>query len=161
MRTQETQEKNLRIARGYACYDVSQAIHASNYSRDDKVTMLRIINASRNEDALERYESADTMVREALQDIIEETYFGKEAAQKRRCPECGGIYTGTPALSRKDNKTAICPDCGTKEAVAAYVQSMMANRGKENTNRKRTLTHRRDGEKGRHNENRRIGGSPY
>lgn len=30
----------------------------------------------------------------------------------------------------KDNKTAICPDCGTKEAVAAYVQSMMANRGK-------------------------------
>ena len=73
MRTQETQEKNLRIARGYACYDVSQAIHASHYSRDDKVTMLRIINASRSEDALERYESADTMVREALQDIIEET----------------------------------------------------------------------------------------
>ena len=38
MRTQETQEKNLRIARGYACYDVSQAIHASHYSKADKET---------------------------------------------------------------------------------------------------------------------------
>lgn len=130
MRTQETQEKNLRIARGYACYDVSQAIHASHYSRDDKVTMLRIINTTYSEDAMAMYENADTMVREVLQGIIEETYYGKEATRNRRCPECGGIYTGTPALSRKDNKTAICPDCGTKEAVAAYVQSMMANRGK-------------------------------
>ena len=129
MRTQETQEKNLRIARGYDCYDVSQAIHASHYSKADKETMLHIINATYNEDALERYQEADTMVREALQDIIEKTYYGKKPGQ-RRCPECGGIYTGTPALSRKDNITAICPDCGTKEAVAAYVQSMMANRGK-------------------------------
>lgn len=35
------------------------------------------------------------------------------------CPLCGQAYAGRPALSRKDNKTAICPDCGTREALAA------------------------------------------
>ena len=35
------------------------------------------------------------------------------------CPRCGKEYTGHPALSRKDNKTYICPDCGTIEAMDA------------------------------------------
>ena len=35
------------------------------------------------------------------------------------CPLCGQAYAGRPTLSRKDNKTAICPDCGTREALAA------------------------------------------
>mgnify|MGYP002135926898 CR=1 FL=1 len=29
------------------------------------------------------------------------------------CPLCGRTYHGAPALSREDNKTLICPDCGT------------------------------------------------
>ena len=33
------------------------------------------------------------------------------------CPWCGRSYYGTPALSRKDNETLICPDCGTREAL--------------------------------------------
>lgn len=33
------------------------------------------------------------------------------------CPVCGQIYKGVPSLSRKDNKTQICPDCGTREAL--------------------------------------------
>lgn len=33
------------------------------------------------------------------------------------CPRCGGTYCGRPALSREDNETAICPDCGTREAL--------------------------------------------
>ena len=33
------------------------------------------------------------------------------------CPICGNKYTYRPALSRKDNKTLICPDCGTREAL--------------------------------------------
>ena len=33
------------------------------------------------------------------------------------CPVCGNTYQGVPALSRKDNKTHICPDCGTREAL--------------------------------------------
>ena len=38
--------------------------------------------------------------------------------QEEICPYCENIYTGCPALSRKDNKTFICPDCGTREALA-------------------------------------------
>lgn len=35
---------------------------------------------------------------------------------KRICPVCRKNYTEHPALSRKDNKTEICPECGMKEA---------------------------------------------
>ena len=43
--------------------------------------------------------------------------------RKRTCPECGRIYTQHPALSRKDNKTEICPDCGVDEALDAMLRS--------------------------------------
>lgn len=33
------------------------------------------------------------------------------------CPRCGRAYYEPPALSRKDNQTLICPDCGTREAL--------------------------------------------
>ena len=33
------------------------------------------------------------------------------------CPKCGKTYRGRPALSREDDKTLICPDCGTREAL--------------------------------------------
>ncbi|HFR3572204.1 hypothetical protein ACTM83_00690 [Catenibacterium mitsuokai] len=33
------------------------------------------------------------------------------------CPKCGKEYHGSPALSRVDNETYICPDCGTREAL--------------------------------------------
>lgn len=33
------------------------------------------------------------------------------------CPRCGQAYHEHPALSRHDNKTLICPDCGTREAL--------------------------------------------
>ena len=35
----------------------------------------------------------------------------------RVCPKCGQEYTAAPALSREDNATLICPDCGTREAL--------------------------------------------
>lgn len=35
----------------------------------------------------------------------------------RMCPICGRAYTDSPALSRRDNESAICPDCGTREAL--------------------------------------------
>ena len=38
----------------------------------------------------------------------------------RTCPKCGKEYQGYPALSRADNKTEICPTCGTKEALDAF-----------------------------------------
>ncbi|MAH50105.1 hypothetical protein CMI37_30070 [Candidatus Pacearchaeota archaeon] len=33
------------------------------------------------------------------------------------CPRCKNPYEGYPALSRRDNKTSICSDCGTQEAL--------------------------------------------
>ena len=43
----------------------------------------------------------------------------KETNIIRTCPKCGIEYQGYPAISRKDNKTPICPDCGTREALAS------------------------------------------
>lgn len=37
----------------------------------------------------------------------------------RICPICRRVYTEPPALSRRDNTTDICPDCGMMEALAA------------------------------------------
>ena len=36
---------------------------------------------------------------------------------ERVCPLCGQRYTQPPALSRTDNETLICPDCGTRQAL--------------------------------------------
>ena len=35
----------------------------------------------------------------------------------RICPGCGRTYTEQPALSRVDNETEICSDCGIREAL--------------------------------------------
>jgi len=35
----------------------------------------------------------------------------------RVCPLCGKNYGEAPALSRTDNETLICPDCGTRQAL--------------------------------------------
>lgn len=38
-------------------------------------------------------------------------------ARIRVCPRCRKSYAAPPALSRLDNETLICPDCGTREAL--------------------------------------------
>lgn len=38
----------------------------------------------------------------------------------RKCPTCNKEYSSYPALSRKDNKTEICSECGQKEAMESY-----------------------------------------
>lgn len=42
-----------------------------------------------------------------------------EILRIRICPRCGERYTAPPALSRTDGTTLICPDCGTREALAS------------------------------------------
>ena len=37
--------------------------------------------------------------------------------QIKICPRCGQVYHETPALSRIDNQTLICPECRTREAL--------------------------------------------
>ena len=36
------------------------------------------------------------------------------------CPICGEDYDEHPAISRKDNKTEICPNCGVGEAFMNF-----------------------------------------
>lgn len=38
------------------------------------------------------------------------------------CPICKREYNTVPGISRKDNKTEICPECSRLEAVEAYRQ---------------------------------------
>ena len=40
--------------------------------------------------------------------------------QIRRCPKCKREYTAEPAISRKDNKTEICPGCGLIESLEDF-----------------------------------------
>ena len=37
----------------------------------------------------------------------------------RICPLCGEAYSGYPAISRVDNETWICADCGSRQALEA------------------------------------------
>ena len=37
----------------------------------------------------------------------------------QKCPKCGKEFTEYPAISRDDNITEICPECGMKEALIA------------------------------------------
>ena len=40
--------------------------------------------------------------------------------RKKTCPLCNKEYIGVGALSRKDNKTEICSECGSKEAIEVF-----------------------------------------
>lgn len=42
----------------------------------------------------------------------------------KKCPSCGNWFLSYPALSRRDNSTYICPDCGVKEAMEDYMNSI-------------------------------------
>lgn len=53
----------------------------------------------------------------ALEVIEEETTKDKSY---KMCPRCGRPYSGYPAISRYDDKTEICPDCGVEEAMINY-----------------------------------------
>lgn len=40
-----------------------------------------------------------------------------ESEDTKKCPKCGCFYMGIGALSRRDNETGICPQCGTEEVL--------------------------------------------
>ena len=41
----------------------------------------------------------------------------KNKIQFRKCPKCGKLFSERGAVSRVDNITIICSDCGTREAL--------------------------------------------
>ncbi len=38
------------------------------------------------------------------------------------CANCGKAIIGYPAISRKDNKTEICTNCGSLEAIEEFIK---------------------------------------
>jgi hypothetical protein len=42
---------------------------------------------------------------------------------EKECPRCHMLFTGYPAISRVDNTTEICSDCGIAEALEGLVRS--------------------------------------
>ena len=48
----------------------------------------------------------------------------------RICPICNKEYDDYPALSRKDNKTEICPECGVVEALEDFASFVKRNEEK-------------------------------
>lgn len=44
--------------------------------------------------------------------------------KETKCPICGNPIGKYPAISREDNKTKICSNCGTLEALAAFKESL-------------------------------------
>ena len=61
-------------------------------------------------------------VEESIEDLDDD--FPYDNTTEKKCPKCGKTYTDFPALSRKDNKTYICPQCGGKEAMEDYLKSL-------------------------------------
>ena len=55
------------------------------------------------------------------------------------CPLCGRTYHGAPAISREDNETLICPDCGTRQAL----QSIGVSRLSRSRSLRRSIATRR------------------
>ena len=50
---------------------------------------------------------------------------------KNICPNCGGVINGYPALSRKDNKTEICSECGVNEALNDWLSYKLIEKWKK------------------------------
>lgn len=48
-----------------------------------------------------------------------------------KCPICGNPLGKYPAISREDNKTKICSNCGTLEALAAFKESLKGEKTNE------------------------------
>lgn len=54
-----------------------------------------------------------------------------------KCPKCGGPLGKRPALSRRDNKTDICSECGYREAIED-LEKTFAIKGRSKNGNKNT-----------------------
>ena len=64
-----------------------------------------------------RYDDEDVL-REELQSLPRTLTY--KILEIQRCPKCKKEFTEYSALSRKDNETEICPECGVKKAPEAF-----------------------------------------
>ena len=69
-----------------------------------------------NEDRFSR--SKKSILEMTTLEVIEEE--ATKDKSYKMCPRCGRHYSDYPAISRYDDKTKICPDCGVEEAMINY-----------------------------------------
>lgn len=55
------------------------------------------------------------------EEMRKEHYNNYDAFYKK-CPICKRRYIGIGAISRKDNETEICSQCGTEEAIFDFIK---------------------------------------
>lgn len=115
MRTVEEQKKNLHAARLHP-WEISNAIRfGCSLDDDDKEAMICTVNATYNEDAWAQYCALDTIVRDTLNAIIEETLYGKKQNNGMEgCPFCGNEYPLFTHNEYSDFWEFICPSCGLR-----------------------------------------------
>ena len=74
--------------------------------------------------------NGENLVIEEVQDKVQENKeeIPYDNTTEKECPICHKKYTQFPAVSRRDNKTYICPECGVDEAI----EDMLKNKKDEN-----------------------------
>lgn len=73
-----------------------------------------------------RYDDTDLMWDDI--ELLRKTSAIIKIIEIQKCPKCGKEFIGYPAISREDNETEICPECGVKEAMEAYLGSLDAQK---------------------------------
>ena len=91
--------------------------YVGDYGTDGKKLEPRQKYSSFLADA-KRYDDMD-LLRDDL-DLLHESVTRK-ILEIQRCPKCKKEFTEYPALSRVDNETEICPECGVEESIRAYI----------------------------------------
>ena len=100
---------------GIIC-DKDVLYYVGEYDCDGKKLRPREKYSSSLADA-KHYDDID-LLRDDL-DLLHESVTRK-ILEIQRCPKCGKEFTEYPALSREDNETEICPECGVAEAIKAF-----------------------------------------
>ena len=67
-----------------------------------------------------RYDDED-ILREELESLPKTLTY--KILELQRCPKCKKEFTEHPALSREDNETEICPECGIREALQVFIKN--------------------------------------
>ena len=118
--------KNVRIK-----VNANRTFEMSNFGRLNAEDVLKDLFDN------EHISKIETNVTESLENMLYDGYSIKKATYDTlvnevelllsdipydECRLCGKSIGKYPALSRKDNKTRICSDCGTKEALEVLAE---------------------------------------
>ena len=94
---------------GQVCYYVGIDKNVSFFG-------IPVVRLSTSIDEAMMFDSTDS-VEEAYSEVSHATFKIYPV-----CPICGKDYSEHPAISRIDNKSKICPNCGIKEAINDFIK---------------------------------------